>query len=163
MRGRGFDELASSALSSRRSDEHVTVESIVALGRRVKTEPALATLAYDDACHLIVGSIDCVSFRHRESVRRQGRRPLAVCWLDVEVDAVLVAKINNTGRRPMPTGNGTRGPHNRKGRRKAVSWLAPFESCLTKTLRGTLAFDDAAQASCRNHRDHAHMSAIPPP
>src|SRR5262249_40244317 len=38
-----------------------------------------------------------------------------------------------------------------------------FRELSTKTLRGTLAFDHAAQASCRNHRDRTHTSATPSP
>jgi hypothetical protein len=57
-------EIASSPLSSRWSDEHVTVESIETAHGRVEAKATLAVLADDDAGNLVVDPIDRVSFGH---------------------------------------------------------------------------------------------------
>jgi hypothetical protein len=70
-RGACAGELASSALSSRWSDEHVAIESFVCLGRGVEPEAALAFVANDDAGDFLVEPIDRVSFGHECAVRRR--------------------------------------------------------------------------------------------
>jgi hypothetical protein len=45
-----------------------------------------------------------------------------------------------------------------RGGRAVCHGAAPFETESTKTPRGTLAFDDAAQAALRNHRGRVHMN-----
>lgn len=125
MRSSRSDEFASSALSSCRSDEHVTVKHVVALCGRVEAEAVLAVLAYNDAGHLIVGSIDCVSFRHGKSVHRQGRRPLAVCALDCERLGVDGVRCNNTDTPQRSSCGRSSSASKRLGNGEAVSWLAP--------------------------------------
>ena len=60
----GAGEVASSALSSRWSDEHVSIERVESLAGGVKAESALAFVANDDPRHLVVEPIDRVSFGH---------------------------------------------------------------------------------------------------
>jgi hypothetical protein len=68
-------ELASSALSSRWSDEHVAIERIERAACGMKPETALACVANDDPGGLVV-CIDRISFGHVFPLRRLCRRPL---------------------------------------------------------------------------------------
>ena len=69
-------ELPSSALSSRGSDEHVTIEGIERPACGMEPETALAFIANDDPGGLVV-CIDRISFGHGYPLRRRCRRPLA--------------------------------------------------------------------------------------
>jgi hypothetical protein len=60
-------ELPRSTLSSLRRNEHVTVEGVKTLARRMKAKPAFARLPNDDAGDVLSRPIDGVSFRHEIS------------------------------------------------------------------------------------------------
>lgn len=60
----GSCEIASSPLSSRWSDEYVTIEGIETPRGGVEAKPSLAILADDDAGHFVMDPIDRVSFGH---------------------------------------------------------------------------------------------------
>jgi hypothetical protein len=68
-------ELASSAFSSRWSDEHVAIERIERSTCGMEPETALAFVTNDDPGGLVV-CIDRISFGHGYPLRRLCRRPL---------------------------------------------------------------------------------------
>src|ERR1700704_6603227 len=90
-------------------------------------------------------------------MRRRRRRPLALigrCGLRKlrQATAASTAAARSSHRTDTP-----KHPAERGGR-AVCHGATPFETESTKTPRGTLAFDDAAQAALRNHRGRVHMN-----
>lgn len=135
----------------------MAVEGIETPCGGVEAKAALAGLANDDAGNLISLALDRISFGHDYPMRRQCRRPLAVrCRLGVSAPCACGRAVSNTAaaiRRQW------RGFAQRSCRRshRVIGCSSPAES--TKTPRGTLAFDAAAQARCRNHRGGARTNS----
>ena len=130
----------------------MTIEGIERPACGMEPETALAFMANDDPGGLVV-CIDRISFGHGYALRRRmGRRPLAVMfgWIGFGSDQQQQQQATIARSRPR---QGSKRVSNRVIER--VMGAPPFKPESTKTPRGTLAFDVAAQVACRNHRGAA--------
>ena len=149
-------EIASSPLSSSWSDEHVTVEGIETAHGRVEAKAALAVLADDDAGNLVV--IPSMVYPSDMSLHAPAM-PASSCsdWSVWIAERRQVTAASTTAAGSIQGADAAKHRAER-GRRALCHGATPCETESTKTPRGTLAFDDAAQAALRNHRGRVHAN-----
>jgi hypothetical protein len=134
----------------------VTVEGIETAHGRVEAKAALAVLADDDAGNLVV--IPSMVYPSDMGLLAPAM-PASSCsdWSVWIAERRQVTAASTTAAGSIQGADAAKHRAER-GRRALCHGATPCETESTKTPRGTLAFDDAAQAALRNHRGRVHTN-----